>query len=219
MIFVTGDIHGEKKRFKELKKSKIRKGDTLIICGDFGFIWNDSKKEKKQVKWIGKRKYNVCFVDGYNDNLELINKYPQTVWNGGKVRNISGKLFMLERGEIFNIEEKKIFAFGGGETLETEDSSAIKPNKLPSFSDMENGINNLDAINNSVDFIISHDAPSKIKLFINMESNEVDHLNTYLDSIRENTKFKKWYIGKYHCNKIIPPCYQLLFTNVIKTNS
>ncbi|MEG2813182.1 MAG: hypothetical protein RSA79_01145 [Oscillospiraceae bacterium] len=182
------------------------------------FIWDGSKKENKAIKWISKRRYNICFVDGFNDNQELINRYPQTKWNDGKARKILNNIYMLERGEIFNIEGNSFFAFGGGESLECESSPDMQENKLPSYSDMENGINNLDSIKNSVDYIISHEAPSKIKLFINMENNEVDHLNTYLDSIRENTKFKQWYIGKYHSNKIISPCYHLLFTDVVKIN-
>ncbi len=34
---------------------KINKGDTLIICGDFGFIWNESKEELGNIKWLSKR--------------------------------------------------------------------------------------------------------------------------------------------------------------------
>ena len=50
MIYVTGDTHGDITRFKDPQMKKLKKGDTLIICGDFGFIWDNSKKEKADLK-------------------------------------------------------------------------------------------------------------------------------------------------------------------------
>lgn len=215
MIYVTGDIHGDKKRFKEIKKAKIKKGDTLIICGDFGFVWENTKKEKKILKWIGKRKYTVAFVDGYHDNLEIINRYPVTNWNGGKVRMIAGKLVMLMRGEVYEIEGEKVFAFGGG--LSPENENNIYENKLPSQDEIDNALENLKKYDNQVDYIITHDAPSKIKLFIDMNNNNIDHLNTFLETISKSVKFRKWFFGKYHLNKTIPPFFHMMFTDVKKT--
>lgn len=216
MIFVTGDIHGEKHRFKEIAKSKIKKRDTLIVCGDFGFVWNGSKKEAKLLKWIGKRKYNVVFVDGFNDNLTLLNKYPIEEWNGGKTRHISGKLRMLMRGEVFQIDGKTIFAFGGGDSIDREVDSTTETDKLPTAEEMNRAIENLKNVNNKVDYIITHDAPTKVKLFINMDNHEVNHLHAFLETVSKSVSFKNWFFGKYHHNKMIPPCYHMLFTDTIK---
>ena len=43
MILVTGDMHGEWERFGDKALKKLKKGDTLIVCGDFGFVWDNSK--------------------------------------------------------------------------------------------------------------------------------------------------------------------------------
>lgn len=216
MIFVTGDVHGDKTRFKDVKKSKIKKGDTLLICGDFGFVWDNSRKEKSILKWIGKRKYNVLFVDGYNDNTELLLEYPQQAFCGGQTKIISNNLRMLMRGEVFEIEGKRIFAFGGGDSEEREHNTAKDALRLPNDAEMQNGIQNLKQINNVVDFIITYDAPAKLKLFLNMESNELTHLHQYLEDVKSETKFTHWYFGKYHHNKVIPPCYTNVFTNILK---
>ena len=40
MIYVTGDIHGEVERFSEKEIKRLKKQDTLIVLGDFGFLWN-----------------------------------------------------------------------------------------------------------------------------------------------------------------------------------
>ena len=44
MIYFTGDLHGDYDRFKSKELKKLKKGDTLIVCGDFGFLWDGSKK-------------------------------------------------------------------------------------------------------------------------------------------------------------------------------
>lgn len=47
MIYITGDTHGEVERLVPSKLRALKEGDTLIVCGDFGFIWDGSKKEQK----------------------------------------------------------------------------------------------------------------------------------------------------------------------------
>ena len=56
MICVTGDLHGDISRFKSPVLKKLRRGDALIITGDFGCIWDGSKKEKRTLKKLGKKK-------------------------------------------------------------------------------------------------------------------------------------------------------------------
>src|SRR5699024_7256657 len=113
MIYLTGDLHGDLERFKSKEMKKLTKGDTLIVCGDFGFVWDGSKKETSVLKKLSKLKYQILFVEGTHDNLDLIGQYPVEEWNGGKVRRIAENVLKLERGSVFTIEGKKLFAFGG----------------------------------------------------------------------------------------------------------
>ena len=50
MIWVTGDIHGDLSRFHTRSRvlRHLRKGDSLVICGDFGFLWNGTPKKPKR---------------------------------------------------------------------------------------------------------------------------------------------------------------------------
>ncbi|WP_418452613.1 metallophosphoesterase, partial [Anaerotruncus massiliensis (ex Liu et al. 2021)] len=86
MIYVTGDVHADLGRFKGKAAKKLKKGDTLIVCGDFGFVWDGSKKEQRVLKWLGKRRYSVLFVEGTHDNLDLLAGYPVVDFCGGKAR-------------------------------------------------------------------------------------------------------------------------------------
>ena len=45
MIYITGDTHGDLSRFDNPLVKKLKSGDNLIICGDFGFIWEGNEKE------------------------------------------------------------------------------------------------------------------------------------------------------------------------------
>ena len=66
MILVTGDTHGDLSRFKKKELHRLKKNDALIICGDFGFVWDGSKKEKKILKKLGKRKHKITLSVSVN---------------------------------------------------------------------------------------------------------------------------------------------------------
>ena len=37
MVYITGDVHGDIRRFGAPAR-RLKKGDTLIVCGDFGML-------------------------------------------------------------------------------------------------------------------------------------------------------------------------------------
>ena len=90
MLYATGDLHGDLGRFKSRELRRLRKGDTLFVCGDFGFVWDGSKREQRILRRLGRKRYNICFVEGTHDNLELLAQYPQVDFCGGKAKSISG---------------------------------------------------------------------------------------------------------------------------------
>ena len=104
MVYITGDIHGDLSDLDSRNIGRLKKGDVLIVTGDFGFVWDNSKTEQKILKAFTKRKYNICFIDGTHENFEMLNGYPVTSWNGGKVHRISDNIFHLMRGQIFTID-------------------------------------------------------------------------------------------------------------------
>ncbi len=107
MLYITGNMHGEMARFEDSRLRKLKKGDTLIVCGDFGFLWDGGPKEEKNLKKLGSKKYQILFVDGTHENFDLLDSYPISDWNGGKVQQISGNLYHLMRGQVYTLEGKK----------------------------------------------------------------------------------------------------------------
>lgn len=217
LIYITGDMHGDFSRFHDVKKARVKKGDTLIICGDFGFLWEGGKKEEAMLKKIGKLPYQVLFVDGSHENHKLLLSYPETEFAGDHARNLSGSLYLLRRGGIYTIEGKTIFAFGGGISTDENASRKNEEYLLPSAEEIKRASHLLAEHGDKVDFIVTHDAPVRLQRFIDLEdADHLDHLHTFLEEISKTITFKQWYCGKYHLNRKIPPCYHMLFTDVVK---
>lgn len=220
MIYVTGDLHGDIDRFKSKAFRKLKKNDTLIVCGDFGFLWDGSNKEKRQLKWIGKRKYNVLFVEGTHDNLDLLEEYPVEQWNGGLVHEISGRLRHLIRGSVFEIEGKTIFAFGGGESADADvRSEKWWSRELPVPEEIEAARGRLVARDNRVDYIVTHECSRKLKYFLHMDSVDASILDAFFDEVRAGCAFTRWFFGSYHMNKAIPPGEMALYDAVVPVAS
>ncbi|MEG1436566.1 MAG: metallophosphoesterase [Oscillospiraceae bacterium] len=225
MVYITGDTHGVMERFLSPPAKALKKGDTLIICGDFGFIWDDSKRERKILNQLGKKKYNICFLDGTHENFDLLNEYEISEWNGGKVQHITGSVYHLMRGQIYEIEGLKIFTMGGGESPDIDmrfDNDAWSRNEIPTQVELLNGANNIEQAGCKVDVIVTHEPPSKIKGFLMLKSNErtrVTALNAYFEQLSASCEFNKWYFGSMHMDKHISSTHIAVFNNIVEVES
>lgn len=127
MFYITGDTHADFSRLKENKfsiQSEMTKNDYIIICGDFGGVWNyivESIYEEHWLDWLNNKNFTTLFVDGNHENFERLYNYPVEEWHGGKVHKIRESVIHLMRGEIFNIDNKKFFTFGGARAHDIRD--------------------------------------------------------------------------------------------------
>ena len=83
MVYVTGDFHGEYKRFSAPEYGRLKKGDTLIVCGDFGFVWENTDKEKKQLKKIGKKTVSYTHLVPKSKEVLLHFLHDMTILDSG----------------------------------------------------------------------------------------------------------------------------------------
>jgi predicted phosphodiesterase len=217
MVCITGDTHGDYSRFKNPALKKLKKGDTLIICGDFGFLWENSKAEQTLIKKLGKKKYNVCFIDGTHENFELLNNHKICEWNGGKAHQISGGLYHLMRGQIFNIEGMKVFTMGGGESPDIDirfENNRWSRFEIPNREELLEGAKNLEEADCSVDIVLTHEPPLKIKGFLKLKEKgpvRVTGLNTYFEELSTSCEFKRWFFGSMHIDKHISSSHIAVF--------
>lgn len=136
MIYVTGDTHRDFKRFTAEnfpEQQGMTKDDTVIICGDFGGIWDDhnSRNERAKLEELTSKPFTTVFCDGNHENFDrLYTDYQVLEWNGGRVHRIRDGLYHLIRGEVYTIEGKKFFVFGGAASHDIKDG-ILDPDDYP----------------------------------------------------------------------------------------
>lgn len=225
MIFVTGDTHGDISCFKNPKLSKLGEKDILIVCGDFGFIWDpENAEEKKKLEWLKKRKYTICFVDGAHENFDILNSYTPYRWKGGNTHKIADNIYHLMRGEIFTFEGKTFFAMGGGES----DDAYMRKNgkswweaELPTEEELKNGVSNLNDTEKNINYILTYEAPTIAKEILKQRTNQniiITPLNTYLQEIMHNVGYMHWYFGSLHIDLNISKKMTAVFNEVIQVS-
>ena len=138
-VYVTGDIHGNpvrlnKDNFYEQKDfSNIKDENIVIIIGNFGLVWNkdnESKQEKYWLDWLNQKPFTTVFVDVNHENHKRLVTYPIKQWHGDKVHEIRPNVLHLMRGEVFTIEDKKFFTFGGASSYDIQDGILITMIKI-----------------------------------------------------------------------------------------
>ena len=223
MIYITGDTHipcdiskiGTKK-FPDSKK--LSKNDFIIICGDFGGVWNNDNEELYWRKWLNNTTFTTLFVDGNHENFNLLNKFEIIDFCGGKVHKISDSIYHLMRGQIYEIEGNRFFTFGGASSHDKEYRIKDKnwwEEELPSNSEFDYAKTNLEAVAWNVDYIVTHCAPTSIQQIINSRF-DTDKLTDFFETIKEKATYKKWFFGHYHIDKTIDERFYCLFNNIFQ---
>lgn len=244
MIYATGDTHGGFQRFQPEyfpEQKEMSKDDYVIICGDFGGIWNGDEEEQRSLDWLESLPFTTLFVDGNHENYDLLNAYPVELWNGGKIHRIRPHVIHLMRGQVFNIDGYTFFTMGGAQSHDIKDGildpdapdfkeryremkhrlARFRVNhiswweqELPSDEEYEEARSNLERVDYAVDYIITHCAPNSIVSEIGMSS--FDPLTDFLEEAREKAKFHYWLFGHYHDNKNIGDQFVLLWEQIVR---
>lgn len=201
MIYITGDVHGDLGRFRQGRLRWLGKKDTVIVLGDFGFVWDGGREEQKALAWLAKRRCTILFLDGCNENYDLLARYPVTEAFGGRVQNLGGNVYHVCRGSVLTLEGKTILCFGGGETVDKEEREPGVnwwKEEMPTSEEYAYCEQNLEACGHKVDYVLTHDAPTKLLDFTGLPEHEVNRLHCFLDKVIQETDYKKWYFGRYH---------------------
>lgn len=217
MIYVTGDTHGDINRFKDPALKKLKQNDILIVCGDFGFIWDGSKREKSILRKLADKDYTIAFIDGCHENFDILENIPVTQWYGGDARIIAPNIIHLMRGQVYEIQNKKIFTFGGGHSQDFDfrrDSTNWWEREQPTHSEIIEAIRNLDKHSNSVDFVITHEPPASLKDCLGVDVFQRLEVHAFFEDIIKVCSYKKWFFGKCHIDKHIPIKFYAIFNNI-----
>ncbi len=151
-IYITGDTHGTFDLRKVVyffngREDEFSWDDYLMFCGDVGVCGFMASDEAKTRDILRNLPVTVLFVDGNHENFEQLNSYAVEIWNGGKVHFIESNIIHLMRGQVFEIDGKKFFTFGGAYSVDkmyrTEGITWF-PEEIPSKEEYEEGWKNLE---------------------------------------------------------------------------
>ena len=197
MVYATGDTHGNFRRltrkfFPELEK--MTREDCIIVCGDFGGVWDDSPSERYWLDWLAEKPFTPLFVDGNHENFDRLYALPEQEWHGGKVHKVRENVLHLMRGQLYEIEGHTFFTMGGASSHDIWDgildpdapdfrdqykykvrtNQAFRilgwswwPQELPSDEEYLTALAALEKAKWKVDYVITHCAPSGVQQVIN----------------------------------------------------
>ena len=244
MIYVTGDCHGDIRRFMNFPEEKnMDRSDHMIVCGDLGLIWNGSRSERVTLDWLEEKPYTLLWVDGNHENYDMLKTFPVEEWHGGKVHRIRSNVLHLKRGQVFEINGRTVFTMGGAQSHDIEDGllnpndpdfkkryidlllqgkrrfriigSSWWPEELPSDEEYAEALASLERVNWQVDYVVTHCAPTSIALTMSRH-NEADRLTDFLEMVSRKLTFHHWFFGHYHDNGHFGQKYILLYKDILK---
>lgn len=244
MIYITGDTHGNFRRFAPKyfpKGQTLCREDTVIVCGDFG-IWDESAESNGWLDWLESQPFTTLFIDGNHENFDLLNRLPTTIWHGGNVHRVREHILHLMRGQVFEIGGLTFFTMGGAASHDIG-AGILEPNQpdflerkqlldrhrapyrinhiswwreeMPCDAEYEEALRNLEKANWSVDCILSHCAPDSIVPKV-CRRYEPDRLSVFLQQIKERCYFDYWFFGHYHDNCVIEERFILQWEQMIE---
>lgn len=215
MICITGDTHGNLQDLINRKKpdgSEWTTTDKLIICGDFGFVFNIADEngeytEDAKLDYIAEYLHQqVFFVSGNHENFDRLYAYPDAPLYGGVAKEIlKDKIYLLKRGECYTIEGKTFFSFGGAYSIDRgmrQEGISWWKHELPSNKEYHHAAETIKKNNRQFDYIITHTCPQRLMMLMGKYVDLHDaELTGFLDWIFTEVDFKQWFFGHWHTDK------------------
>jgi hypothetical protein len=226
-VYITGDTHGVFSRFsyKNWPGAKnLTENDTVIITGDCGILWSNEpdKPECYWRSWLSEKPWTTAFIDGNHENHPRLQALPQEPWCGGTVGVVEKNVLHLRRGEVYTIQGKKFFTFGGASSIDKATRTpgvSWWPEELPSYAETDYGLSNLEKHQYSVDYIITHTLPQEAaELLISKYrygSPDLDPTRVFLQHVSKSCVFDTWYCGHWHEETILGK-YHILYEKIEK---
>ena len=121
-------------------------------------------------------------------------------------------------GSVLELEEKKYLCFGGAESQDREDREPGVnwwKEEMPSDEEYAFCEENLAACDYKVDYVLTHDAPSRFLDFTALASGETNQLHSFLDKILLKLTYDKWFFGCYHKDTQLSTKSRCVFCDVI----
>ena len=88
--------------------------------------------------------------------------------------------------------------------------------ELASEEEIEEGMNNLRKNGNAVDFIVTHCCSSSTQHLIGGELYNPNITTEFLEYVKNNVRYKKWFFGHYHDNRNVSGKEILVYEQMVR---
>lgn len=208
MIWLLSDLHGGEniRGFQEYLET-AGEDDLLILLGDIGLKFAETEENRCFDELLLSAKKNIAFLDGNHENFPYLKTFPEEMWNGGKVHRISGHVVHLMRGNVYTIEGKTFFVFGGCKSSPKWKTMGLwYPGEEPEPEELALAHKNLAAHHNRVDYILTHkyeESPPK--------GTVCPDLRELILWLEANVSYTHWYCGHWHRNYHMDDTHTVVF--------
>ena len=221
-LFVCGDMHGIPSDTRKINARNFPEGkhlseqDVIIQLGDFGWIWYPfgvNKEQEHWLDWIAEKPFTFAFLPGNHENYDIIETLPTIQKWGSTVavlRRKTGDIYILLKGNLYTINGKTILAIGGAKSIDKIYRIPYKswwPQETLTKAEEDNTLDNLESVNNIVDYVLTHTCPTHLVLdmFENDTENAFygmqkihDPVSEFLEYLDNIIAFKEWHFGHMH---------------------
>lgn len=224
-IFLTGDKHfpAEYKylSFKHWPLGReLTRNDYVIILGDFGICWDNSKEENYWLNWFEDRPWTTLWIDGNHQNFPLLYNYPLDKWNEGWTHIMRPHIRHLVRGEIFNLNNQSFFCMGGAASIDKhlrKEGKSWWKEEIPTYCEFATAADNLRAHNMKVDYVLSHTTSNRTIQKFDKWYPQFDPVTNFLDKfVEEEVNFRANLFGHFHMDRTIDDKHILLYNDIIE---
>ena len=217
MVLFTGDTHGETiKVVSAIRRHKLGSADVVVILGDVGmnYYGNDQGDSWRKRKLNPEGVPILCIHGNHERRPATIDTYKVIEWHGGKVHvedAFPNLLFAMD-GEVYDLEGQKAIAIGGAYSVDKYYRLARGlhwfPDEQPDEATKARVEAKLEELGWEIDIVMSHTCPTRyvpIEAFLpGLDQSTVDHsTEEWLDTIAERLKYKRWYCGHWHIDKVV----------------
>lgn len=227
MIYITGDKHADfQEVFDFCYANETTLNDILIVLGDAGINYFASEQDYILKNSLLQCPITLfCIHGNHEERPENIKTYKTKKFHDGLVyfEEDYPNILFAKDGEIYDFNGKKVLVIGGAYSVDKEFRLAYGYNwyksEQPSDEIKEKVLRLIDKIK-EVDIVLTHTCPYKYiprEMFISdIDQSEVDNsTEEFLDKVEEKLKYKKWYCGHFHTDKVIDNI-RFMFHDVIE---
>jgi len=227
-ILVTGDTHGDMRRFNNDNMKRQGDGEYpshVLIAGDFGLVYATNpadRLERELVDWLDAKSWETIALLGNHENYERAYALPLVEHLGAPMYRVSEKVWLMQHGNVYTIEGKTFFAFGGAASIDKasrQDRLSWWEEEIPTRADVDRGVRSLEAVGGKVDYVITHTAPreavdtviGKSLILLGDADREEDEALFYdptvacLMELRGHIDLgtlKEWFFGHFHTEAV-----------------